>query len=266
MLPALHHRLTATPRLPYCCSLGLITAAGRGSEGAEPGQAASKAQHCRLYQHWRRSCRQDPTYDRQTCGANARVGAELRTKARPSQIASATPAARTELYDAATSAAPSGWRRRRVGTAPAGDASRQEQRINGERGLRDERGQLRLQSCTWECGVWEDWVASVAVDYDGLLRDGGAQPPPFDEYLRTRPEITPLDKLKGVALDSAKAKNNAFIAQRRIDARALLRSALARGVLPWGADCQVQYADFSPTGTAGNPIDLLSSDDDSDEE
>jgi len=104
------------------------------------------------------------------------------------------------------------------------------------------------------------------VDYDGLLRDGGAQPPPFDEYLRTRPEITPLDKLKGVALDSAKAKNNAFIAQRRIDARALLRSALARGVLPWGADCQVQYADFSPTGTAGNPIDLLSSDDDSDEE
>ena len=55
MLPALHHRLTATPRLPYRCSLGLITAAGRGSEGAEPGQAASEAQHCRLYQHWRRS-------------------------------------------------------------------------------------------------------------------------------------------------------------------------------------------------------------------
>ena len=62
-----------------------------------------------------------------------------------------------------------------------------------------------------------------------------------------------------------KQKNNAFLAQRRVDARALLRSALEQGYLPWGADYHVQYSDFSPAGAAGDPI-VLSDDEVSDDD
>ena len=116
--------------------------------------------------------------------------------------------------------------------------------------------------------MWEDYVSEVAVDYERLLRDNAAAAPAgFDDYLRGRPEITPLDGLrsKSAAKEAAKAKNNAFIAQRRVDARALLRSALEQGYLPWGADYHVQYGDFSPAGAAGDPI-VLSDDEVSDDD
>jgi hypothetical protein len=116
--------------------------------------------------------------------------------------------------------------------------------------------------------MWEDYVSEAAVDYERLLRDNAAAAPAgFDDYLRGRPEITPLDGLRSTsaAKDAAKAKNNAFLAQRRVDARALLRSALEQGYLPWGADYHVQYGDFSPAGAAGDPI-VLSDDEVSDDD
>ena len=58
-----------------------------------------------------------------------------------------------------------------------------------------ESASVYLQSCTWECGVWEDWVSEVAADYV----QGADFSLPFASYMRSRPEITPLDGLKGTA-------------------------------------------------------------------
>eukprot|EP00966_Prymnesium_polylepis_P290785 6715989-Prymnesium_polylepis.1 len=70
-----------------------------------------------------------------------------------------------------------------------------------------------LQSCGYECGVWEDFVSEVAVDY---ATNGGGRG--FEAYLRGRAEITPLHGLRGKKREEAKAKNNSFIAKRRCTA------------------------------------------------
>ena len=59
----------------------------------------------------------------------------------------------------------------------------------------------------------------------------------------------------GTAIRAAKAKNNAFIAQRRCNLRELLRRAyLEEGFVPsWGLS-GVQVAAFSPSGSVANPI------------
>ena len=95
-----------------------------------------------------------------------------------------------------------------------------------------ESASVSLQSCTWECGVWdngrttcrEDWVSEVAADYV----QGADYSLTFASYMQSRPEITPLDGLKGTALDRAKAKNNAFIGQRRCNARAYYRAQMSK--------------------------------------
>ena len=93
---------------------------------------------------------------------------------------------------------------------------------------------VKLQSCTHECALWVDFVAEVAVDYvrSDLTRS-------FSEYLRgcalpvcvcmpairltgvapppqVREEITPLNGMRRTctAMKTAKAKSNAFVAQR----------------------------------------------------
>ena len=73
-----------------------------------------------------------------------------------------------------------------------------------------------------------------------------------------RDEITPLNGLSGTRKDRAKAKNNAFIAKRRCNARKLLQAAHDAGRLPFQP---VQVATFSRNGTVENPVDLESSED-----
>ena len=85
---------------------------------------------------------------------------------------------------------------------------------------------VMLQSCGYECGVWEDFVSEVAVDY---ATNGGGRG--FEAYLRGRAEITPLHGLRGKKREEAKAKNNSFIAKRRCTARTLLQEASKHGRL-----------------------------------
>ena len=77
-----------------------------------------------------------------------------------------------------------------------------------------------------------------------------------------RDEISPLNQLTGAAKKAAQAKNNAFIAQRRRNARELLRRAyLEEGFVPsWGLS-SVQIAAFSPSGSVTNPIFITASSD-----
>ena len=116
---------------------------------------------------------------------------------------------------------------------------------------------VALQSCTFECGVWEDWVSEVAVDW---LQAGCTVS--LSDYMASRNEITPLNQLTGAAKRAAQAKNNAFIAQRRRNARELLRRAyLEEGFVPsWGLS-SVQIAAFSPSGSVTNPIFITASSD-----
>ena len=111
------------------------------------------------------------------------------------------------------------------------------------------------RACT---GVWENWVSEVAADYVQLpdyenvdfedylkgcvpaARVPHEQSPPNPAHAqptlcRRLPEITALNGMgkRTKPYRDATAKNNAFIAQRRCNARDLLRSAHAREVLPY---------------------------------
>ena len=119
-----------------------------------------------------------------------------------------------------------------------------------------ESASVSLQSCTWECGAWEDWVSEVAADYV----QGADYSLTFASYMQSRPEITPLNGLKSTALDRAKAKNNAFIGQRRCNARSLLQSADEQGLLPWGG-AGVQIAAFSPSPSTISTPPMMEDDD-----
>lgn len=115
---------------------------------------------------------------------------------------------------------------------------------------------VTLQSCTWECGIWEDFVSEVAADF--VASDSALS---FEAYLRARAEITPLDGLKGAPKETAKVKNNTFIAQRRVTARKLLRDAFERQLLPHEGDAGSALALFNEGGSVRKPI-VLEDDDD----
>ena len=89
----------------------------------------------------------------------------------------------------------------------------------------------------------------------------------LSDYMSSRDEISPLNQLTGAAKKAAQAKNNAFIAQRRRNARELLRRAyLEEGFVPsWGLS-GVQIADFSPSGSVANPVCFIDSSSDEEED
>ena len=78
-----------------------------------------------------------------------------------------------------------------------------------------------------------------------------------------RSEITALNGMgpKTQASLRAKAKNNDFIAQRRCNARALLRSAHARGVLPF-TEVDATHFNYRGEGSSTNAAILAFDDDD----
>ena len=83
----------------------------------------------------------------------------------------------------------------------------------------------------------------------------------FEAYLRAREEITPLDGLKGAPKETAKVKNNTFIAQRRVTARQLLRDAFEQQLLPHEGDAGSALALFNEGGSVRKPI-VVEDDDD----
>ena len=115
---------------------------------------------------------------------------------------------------------------------------------------------VTLQSCSWECGIWVDFVSEVAADFVA-----SASAMSFEAYLRARAEITPLNGLKGAPKDAAKVTNNTFIAQRRVTARQLLRDAFEQQLLPHEGDTGSALALFNEGGSVRDPI-VVEDDDD----
>ena len=77
-----------------------------------------------------------------------------------------------------------------------------------------------------------------------------------------RPEITPLNGLGARARRDAKAKNDAFAAQRRCNARALLQRAHDANTLPWRGEARNTYFYARGEGTASDAILAYDSEDD----
>jgi len=80
--------------------------------------------------------------------------------------------------------------------------------------------------------------------------------------LGRRPEITPLNGLPKKARDMAMAKNDAFAAERRRKARALLQHAHDEGVLPYTGEARTSGFRGRGEGTASDAVVAYTDSDD----
>ena len=108
---------------------------------------------------------------------------------------------------------------------------------------------LHLQDDGYHCGPWAHWCRCRALDYASQVM-GGDLDPGFAHFLASSEGIQPMDELSGVAKRRAGKANGALMEALRGGRgklSVLLRSAHAKGLLPWE---YARHDEFRAEGTA----------------
>ena len=112
---------------------------------------------------------------------------------------------------------------------------------------------LHLQDDGYHCGPWAHWCRCRALEYAAQCM-GGDDDRGFAHFLASSEGVQPMDELSGVAKRRAGKANGALMEALRGKLSVLLRTAHAKGLLPWA--CAL-HDEFRAEGTAARVyIDL----------
>ena len=104
---------------------------------------------------------------------------------------------------------------------------------------------LHLQDDGYHCGPWAHWCRCRALEY-ATQAMGGDDDRGFAHFLASSEGVQPMDDLSGMAKRRAGKDNGALMEALRGKLSVLLRTAHAKGLLPWA--CAL-HDEFRAEGT-----------------